>query len=123
MPRSNVLLLVFVLLFSLGIDAQQPPAATMAERTRGLERTDGFIPFFWDAARGRVLFEIPVFAFLRAPSRLAIVVVLALVVCGSLATARLLAVAGRYRAWACAALLLLAWRSFFRRAGDFAEEL
>ncbi len=61
MSRSNVLLLVFVLLFSLGIDAQQPPAATMAERTRGLERTDGFVPFYWDAARGRVLFEIPVF--------------------------------------------------------------
>jgi Met-zincin/Domain of unknown function (DUF5117) len=61
MSRSNVLLLVFVLVFSLGIDAQQPPAATMAERTRGLERTDGFVPFYWDAARGRVLFEIPVF--------------------------------------------------------------
>ncbi len=61
MSRSKFLLLVFVLLFTLGIDAQQPPAATMAERTRGLERTDGFVPFYWDAARGRVLFEIPVF--------------------------------------------------------------
>ena len=25
----------------------------------GLERKDGFIPFYWDAARGRLLLEIP----------------------------------------------------------------
>ena len=61
MPRSNVLLLVFVLLVSSGIHAQQSPATTMADRTRGLQRTDGFVPFYWDASRGRVLFEIPVF--------------------------------------------------------------
>ena len=29
--------------------------------TAGLTRTDGFVPFYWDAARGRVLIEIPVF--------------------------------------------------------------
>lgn len=56
----------------------------------------------------RVLFEIPVFAFLRAPSRLAIMVVLTLAVLGGLATVRLLAAAGRYRSWACAALMLIA---------------
>jgi hypothetical protein len=27
----------------------------------GLTRTDGFVPFYWDAARGRVLIEVPVF--------------------------------------------------------------
>jgi Met-zincin/Domain of unknown function (DUF5117) len=27
----------------------------------GLTRTDGFIPFYWDAAHGRVLIEVPVF--------------------------------------------------------------
>jgi hypothetical protein len=43
------------------IDAQQPPATTLADRTKGLQRADGFIPFYWDAARGRVLFEIPAF--------------------------------------------------------------
>jgi len=61
MARTTVFLLGFVLLTSPGIDAQQPPTATMAERTRGLQRVEGFIPFYWDAARGRVLFEIPAF--------------------------------------------------------------
>jgi hypothetical protein len=56
----------------------------------------------------RLLYEIPVFAFLRAPARLAIVVVLALTVLGGLATAHLLASAGRYRRWAAAALLIIA---------------
>ena len=41
--------------------AQQPPAATLAERTAGMTRADGFVPFYWDAARGRVLMEIPSF--------------------------------------------------------------
>ncbi|MEW6323359.1 MAG: zinc-dependent metalloprotease [Acidobacteriota bacterium] len=35
-----------------------PPAASIAERTKGLTRADGFLPFYWDAARGRLLFEI-----------------------------------------------------------------
>ena len=56
----------------------------------------------------RLLYEIPVFAFLRAPARLAIVVVLALAVLGGLATVHLLAMAGRYRRWAGAALLVVA---------------
>ena len=56
----------------------------------------------------RVLYEIPVFAFLRAPSRLAIVVVLALAVLGGLATVRLLAATGRHRHWAAGALVLAA---------------
>ena len=56
----------------------------------------------------RILYEIPVFGFLRAPSRLAIIVVLALAVIGSLGTVRLLAAAGRYRLWAASALLLIA---------------
>ena len=55
-----------------------------------------------------VLFELPFFAFLRAPSRFAIVVVLALAVVGSLATRRLLVAAGPRRMWAAIALTLLA---------------
>jgi hypothetical protein len=43
------------------IDAQQAPAARISERVTGLQRTDGFVPFYWDAARGRVLIEIPAF--------------------------------------------------------------
>ena len=41
--------------------AAAQPAATLAERTRGLERLDGFVPLYWDAARGRVLAEVPAF--------------------------------------------------------------
>lgn len=40
---------------------QAQPAASITERTAGLERQQGFVPFWWDAARGRVLLEIPVF--------------------------------------------------------------
>jgi hypothetical protein len=61
MGRATVLFFVFALLSTPGVDAQQPPAARIAERTSGLQRADGFIPFHWDAARGRVLFEIPAF--------------------------------------------------------------
>jgi hypothetical protein len=43
------------------IQAQQPPAARIAERTAGLQRTDGYLPFYWDNARGRVLLEIHAF--------------------------------------------------------------
>ncbi len=41
--------------------AAAQPAASVAERTKGLERLDGFVPLYWDAARGRVLAEVPVF--------------------------------------------------------------
>jgi uncharacterized protein DUF4953/uncharacterized protein DUF5117 len=42
-----------------GKTSQQPPAtASLAERTRGLERRGGFIPFYWDAAKGELLFEL-----------------------------------------------------------------
>jgi hypothetical protein len=56
----------------------------------------------------RLLFDVPVFAFLRAPARLAIVVVLALAVLGSLATARLLAISGTRRLVVAVSLLALA---------------
>jgi Met-zincin/Domain of unknown function (DUF5117) len=50
------------LVYGVGsIQAQQPPSASIADRTSGLQRADGFVPFYWDAARGRVLMEIPVF--------------------------------------------------------------
>jgi hypothetical protein len=41
--------------------AQQAPAARIADRTGGLTRADGFVPFYWDEVRGRVLMEIPAF--------------------------------------------------------------
>ena len=35
--------------------------ATIAEVTEGIERQEGFVPFYWDEDEGRVLLEIPAF--------------------------------------------------------------
>ncbi len=61
MRRVTLVILIAAALFAPAIDAQQPPAARIADRTGGVQRADGFIPFYWDAARGRVLIEIPAF--------------------------------------------------------------
>jgi hypothetical protein len=55
------------ILFAIGSAGPSPqsgaPASaeaaspTAAERTRGLERRDGFLPFYWDARRGQILLE------------------------------------------------------------------
>jgi hypothetical protein len=37
----------------------QPVAASIAQRTTGLERHDGYVPFYLDPARNRVLIEVP----------------------------------------------------------------
>ncbi|MGD9904717.1 MAG: zinc-dependent metalloprotease [Vicinamibacterales bacterium] len=53
-------LLALLLLLSSTVPAPvlaQP--ATLAARTTGLDRQDGFVPLYWDAARGRVLLEVP----------------------------------------------------------------
>ncbi len=34
-------------------------AATIAERTAGMERRDGYFPFYWDAKAGKIWLEIP----------------------------------------------------------------
>jgi hypothetical protein len=60
MPRVAILF-VLLLVGSTFTVAQQPPAARLAERTEGLQRADGFVPFYWDEGRGRVLMEIPAF--------------------------------------------------------------
>lgn len=59
--RRMFLVLVAVAGLSPAIDAQQTPANRIADRTGGAQRADGFIPFYWDNARGRVLIEIPAF--------------------------------------------------------------
>jgi hypothetical protein len=59
---SRVFALCLLLSFGPALAHAQPaPAATIAERTGGLQRAAGFVPFYWDAARGRVLMEIPAF--------------------------------------------------------------
>jgi hypothetical protein len=55
-------ILLFLCLAVPGVaPAQQEPAARIADRTSGLQRADGFVPFYWDAGRGRVLMEVPAF--------------------------------------------------------------
>jgi hypothetical protein len=61
MRRVTLSIVIAVAFLAPGIDAQQSPATRIADRTGGVQRNDGFIPFYWDAARGRVLIEIPAF--------------------------------------------------------------
>lgn len=61
MRRVVVSLCLLLLLVPRPSLAQSTPAARLADRTGGLQRSDGFVPFYWDEARGRVLMEIPVF--------------------------------------------------------------
>lgn len=51
----------WILMGALAADVAAQPAGSVAERTKGLTRLDGFVPLYWDAARGRVLAEVPVF--------------------------------------------------------------
>jgi len=58
---SRSLSLAWTVVLALALTASAQPAATLAERTKGLQRLDGFVPLYWDVARGRVLAEVPVF--------------------------------------------------------------
>jgi hypothetical protein len=49
---------LFLALIALPAPAQQP-AATIASRTAGYEKRDGFIPMFVDAKSGKLLLELP----------------------------------------------------------------
>ncbi|HTK29624.1 MAG TPA: zinc-dependent metalloprotease [Vicinamibacterales bacterium] len=55
---KQAVLTVAAALAACGLAAAQS-GGTLAQRTSGLERHDGFIPFYFDAAHGRVLFEVP----------------------------------------------------------------
>ena len=58
---TRTIAMAWVLAAALAASAAAQPATTLAERTKGLTRLDGFVPLYWDAARGRVLAEVPVF--------------------------------------------------------------
>lgn len=57
MTRLSALSIVCV----LAVHPVFAQTATIASRTQGISRAEGFIPLYWDASRGRVLLEIPVF--------------------------------------------------------------
>jgi hypothetical protein len=50
MVRALVVLLLVSSVPGLAL-AQPSPASSLAERTAGLQRADGFVPFYWDASR------------------------------------------------------------------------
>jgi hypothetical protein len=58
MKRTSLLV---VLLSALAFAPAGAQPATLASRAAGLTRQDGFMPLYWDAARGRVLVEVPAF--------------------------------------------------------------
>ena len=53
-------LLVVVVCIAVGAAAQtsKPAGDTLAARTAGLERRDGFFPYYWDEKKGDILFEL-----------------------------------------------------------------
>lgn len=53
--------LLIATLWPIVTPAQQVAAASIAAATKGMERHEGFMPFFWDSARGRVLLEVRAF--------------------------------------------------------------
>jgi hypothetical protein len=83
-----------------------------ARETALLYGTLGLLTFWSsfgpDGGLYAILYNIPMFSFLRAPSRMAIVVVLCLVVIGAFAAERLIAAAGRRGTLAAAALAIVA---------------
>ncbi len=69
MPKLSRALAVFALAGVAaavrGQTAAKPPGSSalplpsIADRTRGLERRDGFVPFYWDELKGELLIETP----------------------------------------------------------------
>ncbi len=63
------LLTLLALLVAIATFAQQPPRETkevdVAARTAGLKRVDGFVPYYWDAKKGTLLFELSAAALER----------------------------------------------------------
>ena len=61
-PRSRILFCLLVapmLAVAQGPTASQQPATSIAARTAGFERRDGFIPLWLDAKQGRLYAELP----------------------------------------------------------------
>lgn len=118
-PRWNEVMFPGMLAVALATGA----LATAALRSRGAEAPReretvilygslGLLTFWasFGPAGGlySLLYKIPMFSFLRAPSRMAIIVVLCFVVVGAFVIRRLMLAAGKYRAIAATALTAVA---------------
>ena len=47
---------LLILVVAKPVGGQTP--GSIAQRTSGMQRADGFIPFYWDGSKGRILIEI-----------------------------------------------------------------
>jgi hypothetical protein len=54
-----VLVCSFTLLLLSEIEAQPAKPQILSDRTKGFKIFDGFVPFYWDEARGKVFLEVP----------------------------------------------------------------
>ena len=53
---SHTLLLAMLVAAPLAVGRAQLP--TVADKTRGMDKIDGFVPMYWDAGQGKIWFEI-----------------------------------------------------------------
>ncbi|WP_420127972.1 zinc-dependent metalloprotease [Longimicrobium sp.] len=58
-PRFTALAALCLAMLCAGPLRAQTPLPSIAEKTRGMEKRDGFLPVYWDAAAGRLWLEIP----------------------------------------------------------------
>src|SRR5918994_2734470 len=65
--NSRLFLTVLVCALATPASAQDKPAAgsdkpsTIAEKTKGTEKIDGFLPLYWQASSGKLFLEVPRF--------------------------------------------------------------
>jgi len=59
LPRLRTLSTLLLLAGFLGPSVALGQTPSIADRTRGLSRQDGFVPFYWDPATGKLWLEIP----------------------------------------------------------------
>jgi hypothetical protein len=60
-PQISFALIVVVVCITAGAEAQTKPSgesSTLTARTAGMERHDGFFPYYWDEKKGDILFEL-----------------------------------------------------------------
>ncbi|PYP83506.1 MAG: hypothetical protein DMF61_23075 [Blastocatellia bacterium AA13] len=57
-PTSVLSIAIALLAWTVAATAQTPSPSPVAQRTAGLQRQEGFLPFYLDSAKGRLLLEV-----------------------------------------------------------------
>lgn len=58
MKRACLLLSLALLMSSVAVTAQEKSSRSLRDRTKDLQKLDGYFPVYWDAEQGRLLLEI-----------------------------------------------------------------